>query len=217
MVNIAKDLPKTGRSAAYHKKGLWANKHPKGVKPAAKPAAAKRAPTKFEAQAAPKKLHSTKGLHAAKLRASITPGTVLIVLAGKYAGKRVVFLKQLESGLLLVTGPFKLNGVPLRRIGQAYVIATSTKINIGSVDASAINDAYFTKPKAAKAAGKSADDLFAKKKAAPKAAVSSDRIKDQKKIDDALLKVVKSVPLLPEYLASRFRLTNGQFPHNMKF
>jgi large subunit ribosomal protein L6e len=67
------------------------------------------------------------------------------LLAGKYRGKRVVLLNTLPSGLLLVTGPHKINGVPLKRVNPSYVIATSTHVNLNGVHSASVTDAYFAK------------------------------------------------------------------------
>merc|ERR1711988_491489 len=96
-----------------------------------------------------------------KLRSSIKPGTVLILLAGHFKGQRVVFLKQLDSGLLLITGPYKFNGVPLRRVAQSYVIATSTVVDVSGLNVPAdVCDDLFKKPRAPKKKG---DELFFEK------------------------------------------------------
>jgi large subunit ribosomal protein L6e len=94
---------------------------------------------------------------ATKLRKGVVPGSVLILLSGRFRGKRVVFLKQLSSGLLLVTGPYKINGVPLKRVNQAYTVTTSTKVNVNGVDASKVEDALFKREKKAK---KSKEEKF---------------------------------------------------------
>eukprot|EP00697_Spironema_sp_BW2_P015474 gnl/Spiro4/6340_TR3268_c0_g1_i1.p2 gnl/Spiro4/6340_TR3268_c0_g1~~gnl/Spiro4/6340_TR3268_c0_g1_i1.p2 ORF type:complete len:260 (+),score=135.44 gnl/Spiro4/6340_TR3268_c0_g1_i1:52-831(+) len=171
-------------------------------------------PRWYAADDAKKPVPSRKANHrATALRKSITPGTVLIILAGRFQGKRVVFLKQLPSGLLLVTGPYKYNGVPLRRINQAYVISTSTKVDVSSVDVKNISDAFFAKAK--KADDKKAAFLDNKEK--KKNEIAAARKTEQKRVDTALLAVVNKTPLLKQYLKAKFSLNKGQYPHQLKF
>merc|ERR1711904_586220 len=149
-----------------------------------------------------------------KLRASITPGTVLILLAGHFKGKRVVFLKQLESGLMLVTGPYKVNGVPLRRVPQSYVIATQTKVDVSKVKIpDTVNDDLFKKPKSAKA--KKDDEVFFDKE--KESTLDDSRKALQQQVDSGLMSVISKTPLLKAYIASKFSLKNGQKPHEMTF
>jgi large subunit ribosomal protein L6e len=63
-----------------------------------------------------------------------------------HRGRRVVVLKSLASGNLLVTGPYAVNGVPLKRVNPAYVIATSTKVSLDGVNAN-VDDAWFKRQK----------------------------------------------------------------------
>ncbi|KAJ2920135.1 hypothetical protein MD484_g339, partial [Candolleomyces efflorescens] len=163
----------------------------------------------------PKK--SRKSPNPTGLRSSITPGTVLILLAGRFRGKRVVFLKQLESGLLLVTGPYKVNGVPLRRVNQAYVIATSTKIDLSGVKVDEkVNDAYFAKS-STKGAKSAEEEFFEDGKPKAKEAFPASKAADQKEVDKAVIDAIKKTEYLAKYLKASWGLSKGQFPHQLVF
>lgn len=181
-----------------------------------------RFPRFYPTEDKPKKVRTNRkcfSQHKHSLRQSITPGTVLILVAGRHAGKRVVFLKQLKSGLLLVTGPFKLNRCPLRRINQNYVIATKTKLDLSKVNVPEnIQDSFFNRVKAKKPKKATEGEIFDVKKEQYK--VNEERKQAQLTIDAQILTAIKShqdKTTLKTYLKSRFALKNRQYPHQMVF
>jgi len=240
-------IMKLSRGRMFHKRGLWliekwkkqnekkpedkrakktpsriAKKQIKGDKNGSSRAVrTTRFPKFYPTEEKPKKLRTNKkafSQHKHSLRPTITPGTVLILVAGRHAGKRVICLKQLKSGLLLVTGPFKLNGCPLRRINQVYVIATSTKIDLSKVQVPEnLDDKFFNRIKAKKQKP-SEGEIFEKKE--EKYKVTEERKQAQLNVDKQILAAIKASPqksTLAAYLKAKFGLSNKQYPHKMKF
>lgn len=151
-----------------------------------------------------------------KLRKDIIPGTVLILLSGRFRGRRVIFLKQLKSGLLLVTGPYKFNGVPLKRVNQAYVIATKTTINLGNLpQLDKVNDDFFKRTKTKRT--DLGEVIMPKNDAEKKERITEERRLAQGSVDTEVKKVIEGTPYLKEYLRNRFALKNGQKVHNLVF
>ena len=142
-----------------------------------------------------------------------TPGQVVILLSGRFRGRRVVFLKKLESGLLLVTGPYKYNGVPLKRVNPAYVLPTNTKVKVEGNVAEKVDDKFFIKVFVKR---EKEEDFFADEKS-KKERITNERKTAQNDVDTQVKKAVDEVPMMKEYLRNRFALKNGDKPHLMKF
>ena len=110
-----------------------------------------------------------------------------------------------------------MNGVPLRRVNAAYVLATSTKVDVSKADVTKLDDAFFAR-KADKTAKKGKDGEFiedGKKK--EKQPISAERKSEQSRVDAALADAIKAVPQLTNYLHAKFSLTQGQKPHLLSF
>ena len=142
------------------------------------------------------------------------PGQVVILLSGRFRGRRVVFLKKLESNLLLVTGPYKYNGVPLKRVNAAYVLPTNTVLKVDEKVADSVKDSLFTKK--VEIERKSEKDFFVEDEVKKKR-ITEEKKKAQNDVDTQVKKAVDEVPMMKEYLRNRFALKSGDKPHLMKF
>ena len=120
----------------------------------------------------------------------------------------------------MISGPLKLNGCPLRRVNQRYLLATSTKLDISSVKVDdKINDEYFRRIKADTSKKSKKDgDIFEAKKEEYKP--SEERKADQQTVDKQVLAVIGKHPdaaMLKGYFKHTFSLSKGQFPHQLVF
>jgi len=253
---LARGVPARTRTENYHRKGLWAmkkrgptaktiRKKPKdrsgkrkvrvlekpfgkGTRRVVRP----RAPRSYPTEKPLGRLYRRSQKYTPKLRKSLVPGTILIILSGRNRGRRVILLKGLRSGLLLVTGPFLVNGVPLRRVSPHLVIATSTRLDLTGVNIpDEITDRFFTKRmwmkkhKKVKRGKKDFLETDKEKEKKPEedklekklAKLLQKKIKMQKKVDKQIMPLVKKIKHLQGYLAKRFTLQFGDQPHNIKF
>uniref|UniRef100_A0A183SNU4 Large ribosomal subunit protein eL6 n=1 Tax=Schistocephalus solidus TaxID=70667 RepID=A0A183SNU4_SCHSO len=169
----------------------------------------------------------SKGVRRWKLRASLRkPGTVVILLAGRHRGKRAVCVgRHAHSGLLLITGPYSINGIPVRRVHPDYVLATKTVIRLSNfhIPKRLHSKTYFarSKPNRKDLLMKAAETIFVDKASEETAyKVSDERKKDQIAIDKQVLKAIRQSPsrkLLLAYLKSTFSLSKHDYPHKMVF
>ncbi len=154
---------------------------------------------------------------AARLNKKIVPGSVLVLLTGRFKGRRVVFLKQLKSGLLLVTGPYKINGVPLKRVNQAYVIPTSTTVKVDAATFASIDDTFFARTKATKKTGEGQFFERQTELTAEDKKKIDEKKKKQTVLDKSILDAIKPVEHLAAYMTSRFTIRKNTRPHELRF
>jgi hypothetical protein len=65
-----------------------------------------------------------------KSKLNFKSGSILILLSKKSLGKKVILLNTTESGLLVVTGPFSINGVSMRRVNPKYTVLSGATLNL---------------------------------------------------------------------------------------
>merc|ERR1712168_497074 len=169
----------------------------------------KKLPNNYPVETKHRFIRMSKKLHPPRARKAVQPGVFAIFLAGVHQGKHVVILKALESGLILVCGPMRVNGCPMRRVDQRYIIATKTSIDISSVKIpDSVNDDLFKRTINNKTTKKSS--LFSnEKKDKEKYAPSEEKKKLTAEVESQVIAVLEKHPereMMFKYICSKFSL-----------
>ncbi|CAJ1937983.1 unnamed protein product [Sphenostylis stenocarpa] len=127
---------------------------------------------------------------------------VFILLAGRFKGKREVFLKQLPSGLLLVT------------VHANCPMLLPRQVDVYAVNVDNFDDKYFLK-ESQKKKKKGEGEFFIETVKKEKRVLP--RRNDQKNVDSALIKSIESILDLNAYLGASFSLKAGVKPHELVF
>ncbi|CRH01705.1 60S ribosomal protein L6-2, putative [Plasmodium relictum] len=173
-----------------------------------------------------------------KLRKSIEIGKVAIILSGKHMGKRCIITKILQSGLLVIVGPYEVNGVPLKRVDPRYLVVTSTNIfnfdnikklkeefvkKVEDIDDNSFIKSLDIKRKQKKLLKSKNESLFMNNVIEKIKEIRKNDPKTQKleKIQKEVGKLLKPEILKDKvfysYLKSKFTLRNDMRLHKMKF
>ncbi|VWU50490.1 60S ribosomal protein L6-2, putative [Hepatocystis sp. ex Piliocolobus tephrosceles] len=173
-----------------------------------------------------------------KQRKSIEVGKVAIILTGNHMGKRCIITKVLDSGLLAVVGPYKINGVPLKRVDPRYIVVTSTNIfNLKDFSAvkedflkltEKVDDSIFItsrdlKNKKKKLMKNKKDALFMSnvldhlKKLAKEDPTFIKQKAINEEISNLITPAIKQNKIFTKYIKSRFTLRNNMALHKLKF
>lgn len=160
------------------------------------------------------------------VRASLQPGVIAIILRGRFKGRHVIVLGQANgdqgrSSLVVTAGPYACNGVPMRRIDPAYLIATQTRIDLSALDTSALtSDIFKIQKKDRKRKGEGDFMGDCKTNVARKPKYTKEFRDVEKVMDQRLMETIKKDErrkALLGYLRSVFTINSGDMPHRMKF
>ncbi|KMV65703.1 ribosomal protein L14E/L6E/L27E [Encephalitozoon cuniculi EcunIII-L] len=132
-------------------------------------------------------------------RTDLVKGMVVVVLEGVFASRRVVYLKGLEDNIALCAGPKSINGIPLFRIDERYLLATSTVLDLNmDIDIDG-KDTVLTER-----------DVYA----VPMDVEMTDA---ERKIDEEIAKAARRVEYMKSYLSEPFEIDATRNFYSQKY